>query len=159
LSLLGLYLVINGPGLKVSAQDLTGISLGLASALFYALTVIMFRKLTHRYSPLTLNLFANLASSLLLLPLIAGQIPLLFEPGKLMALIIIGIILSGLIPMLYISGLKDVPAHHAGILSYIEPMGGVLLAFLLLSEPIGKNTFFGAALILGAGYYLVRPKK
>jgi len=159
LSLLGLYLVINGPGLKVTSQDLTGISLGLASALFYALTVIMFRKLTHRYSPLAMNLFANLASSLLLLPLVAGQIHLLFEPGIIITVIIIGIILSGLIPMLYISGLKDVPAHHAGILSYIEPMSGVLLAFLLLSEPIGKNTFFGAALILGAGYYLVRPKK
>jgi len=159
LSLLGLYLVINGPGLKITAHDLTGISLGLASALFYALVVIMFRKLSHRYSPLSLNLFANLASSLLLLPLVAGQIFLIFEPGKISALIIIGIILSGLIPMLYISGLKDVPAHHAGILSYIEPIGGVLLAFFLLSEPIGKNTVGGAALILGAGYYLVRPKK
>ena len=159
LSLLGLYLVINGPGLKVTSQDLTGISLGLASALFYALVVIMFRKSTHRYSPLALNLFGNLASSLLLLPLVMGQIHLLFEPGKLVALIIIGIILSGLIPMLYISGLKDVPAHHAGILSYMEPIGGVLLAFFLLSEPIGGNTVIGAVLILGAGYYLVRPKR
>ncbi|MDD5224495.1 MAG: EamA family transporter [bacterium] len=159
LSVLGLYLVINGPGLKITAHDLTGISLGLGSALFYALVVIMFRKLSHRYSPLSLNLFANLASSLLLLPLVAGQIHLIFEPGKIIALIIIGIILSGFIPMLYISGLKEVPAHHAGILSYMEPIGGILLAFFLLSEPIGKNTVFGAALILGAGYYLIRPKK
>jgi len=159
LSLLGLYLVISGPGLKITPDDLTGITLGLASAFFYALVVIMFRKLSHRYSPLSLNLFANLASSLLLLPLVVGQVHLLLEPGKILTLIIIGIILSGLIPMLYISGLKDVPAHHAGILSYMEPIGGVLLAFFLLSEPIGKNTVFGAALILGAGYYLVRPKK
>ena len=158
ISLAGLYLIINGPGLEIAASDLQGIGLGLFSALFYALIIVAYRYLAPGLSAFTLTWYSNLATFLLVLPLALPQIHEALSLPVLVPLFFVGLVNSGLAPMIYISGLKTVPAHHAGILGYLEPIGGIIFAFFLLSEPLGFSKIAGAILIFGAGYYLVRPK-
>lgn len=154
LSAVGLYLIIRGPGLVISERDLSGIIFGAGSALFFALQIIAVRHLAPRFSAVKLTWYTNLGAFLVLIPLVYAEIPLV-SARLLLLLAGMGIFLSGLAPILYIQGLKFVPAHHAGVLSYLEPVGGILLAFIFLSESPKASTLVGGACILVAGYYLV----
>jgi drug/metabolite transporter (DMT)-like permease len=155
LSTFGLYLITWGPGLKLTSQDIAGIGFGAASALFYALQINAVRHLAPRFSALALTWYGNLGASLTIFPWIYSEIYLVHS-SALPILLLMGIFCSGLAPIIYISGLKTVPAHHAGVLSYLEPVGGILLAFLFLSESPRIITLIGGAFIVGGGYYLIR---
>lgn len=158
LSLVGLYLIIRGPGLIITDRDLTGILFGTGSAVFFAFQIIAVRYLAPNFSALKLTWYTNLGASLVLFP--ASYPDILLVPGRILLLIAgMGVFLSGLAPILYVHGLKTVPAHHAAVLSYLEPVGGIFLAFLFLSESPGATTLAGGALILSAGYYLVFTRR
>ncbi|MBU4139065.1 MAG: DMT family transporter, partial [Euryarchaeota archaeon] len=67
------------------------------------------------------------------------------------------LILFGLIPtaiggILYFNGLRLVKAQSASIISLLEPLSAVVLAFIILSEPVAFTTVIGGGFILlGAG--------
>ena len=158
LSVLGLSLIIRGPGPLITDRDLTGILFGTGSAVFFAFQIIAVRHLAPNFSAVKLTWYTNLGAALVLLP--AAYSDILLVPGRILLLIAgMGVFLSGLAPILYVQGLRTVPAHHAAVLSYLEPVGGIFLAFLFLSESPGTATLAGGALILSAGYLLVFARR
>ena len=51
--------------------------------------------------------------------------------------------------------LRHVSAQAAGVLTFLEPVAGVLLAWALVSEEPGQWTLAGGALVLAAGLVVV----
>jgi DME family drug/metabolite transporter len=62
----------------------------------------------------------------------------------------------------YVSLLRHVTAQAAGLLTFLEPVAAVILAALLLDEPLTAAALAGGALVLGSGVavvVLVRPER
>jgi drug/metabolite transporter (DMT)-like permease len=78
-------------------------------------------------------------------------------PGASWALLVLlGLVHTALALGLYLAALARVPATHAGIMGYLEPVGVVIVAWLFLDEAPSLGTIVGGALIVGAGALLIR---
>jgi len=66
-----------------------------------------------------------------------------------------GIMVLGVSLQLFQTALAVIPATHAAIITYLEPLGALLIAALLLKEAITPYTVIGGLIILGSGLLLV----
>jgi drug/metabolite transporter (DMT)-like permease len=66
-----------------------------------------------------------------------------------------GVLVLGVSLQLFQTALGVIPATHAAIITYLEPVGALLIAALLLDEPITLYTVVGGLIILGSGLLLV----
>lgn len=71
-------------------------------------------------------------------------------------LLVLGVVHSGAAVAIYLAALARLPATSVGILAYLEPVSAVLFGWLLLSETPHPATIAGGALILVAGWIVVR---
>jgi drug/metabolite transporter (DMT)-like permease len=156
LSSVGLYILLGVQpqellGLLAEPDDdMLGILAGLASGLAYAVLVILTRVLAPKNNPFVMTFFQNIMIVILLLPFIGG-----LYLHALWSYVVVGILYSTIAPMMYFRGLKDVRANKAAILGYMEPVGAILFAMLLLSEYPAVASLAGGALILLAGYVVL----
>ena len=65
------------------------------------------------------------------------------------ALLVVGIVHTGVTYCLYFSSLKELPGQKAAILSYIDPLVAVLVSVCILGESMTMMQLFGGVLILG----------
>lgn len=138
-----------------------GILLGLASAVFFAWHIAIESKLatTTKIDPLAEVIYKNGVPALMFLPFvvarsIGGNISL-EDWGK---LILFGILVLGISFVLLYKGLGKVSSQSASVLFYGEPIGAIILAAIIWSEPISFIAVVGGVLILTAGYMAIRNK-
>jgi drug/metabolite transporter (DMT)-like permease len=148
----GLLLLLKG--FSFSEQHLAGITAGTLSGLTYAFIIMIGRFLAKNYRPLIITLFQNLTVVAILLPFIIskGHIPM----KSMGYFFLMGIVHSTAAPLLYIRGLKEVRANKASILGYLEPVGAMLLALLVLSEIPRVMSLIGGILIILSGYIILK---
>ncbi len=154
-SILGLVIIYwNGISLQ-SGQDLLGITLGLASALFYALIIIFFRLTSQRGLTISTISFWRYTFSVIMM------FPFMFLFGgfnvtnqDFVPLIIFGIIFAVIASAIHISGLIQTRALHASILGKSEPVIAILYGIILLNETPSMQVIIGGVLIIGAGVWL-----
>jgi drug/metabolite transporter (DMT)-like permease len=72
-------------------------------------------------------------------------------------LLFLGILCSGFAYVFWYDALKALSASQVGSFLYIEPLVAVVVAALLLQEPLFIAAFIGGALIL-AGVWLVNRR-
>jgi drug/metabolite transporter (DMT)-like permease len=75
--------------------------------------------------------------------------------GEWSAVLALGIVLTGVSTLVYVVLLRRVSAQAAGVLTFLEPVAGVLLGWSLVSEEPGGWTLAGGALVLAAGLVVV----
>lgn len=146
LMLLGVAITV--PELSLRSSYVQGILLGLLSALTYAFLTLINKSFSTRYSGTLISFYEQATAAAVLLPavLILRPVP---TAGDLGLLLLLGIFTTALAHTLYIRSLRDIPATLAGIVSSMETVYGILLAFLLLGEAPGLREILGAALIIG----------
>jgi drug/metabolite transporter (DMT)-like permease len=160
LASLGLWIMLGISGDQFIALALSGdrstigILSGLCSGVAYAALVIILRKMAASYTPLVITLAQNSVVALLLLPVVSVPDNLL---SGLWSLVFMGVVHSTIAPLLYVRGMRTVPASTAAILGYLEPVCVILLGTFLLAEPVTPATLGGGALILISGYLTIRP--
>lgn len=66
-----------------------------------------------------------------------------------------GLAILGLSLQFFQKALAYIPATHAALITYLEPLGALLIASLVLKEPITIYTVIGGLMILGSGLVLV----
>jgi drug/metabolite transporter (DMT)-like permease len=76
-------------------------------------------------------------------------------PGEWAVVLALGVLFTGLSTLAYAAILRHVTAQTAGVLTFLEPVSGVLLAALLLEEGLSGATLVGGALVLVAGLVVV----
>ena len=130
---------------------------GIGSAATYALLVILSKRLLlSDVEPITIAFWDCLVGALAVAPalLFAGRV-LPRGAGEWAAVLLLGIVFTGLSTLIYAGLLRHVTAQAAGILTFLEPVSAVLLAWALVDEPLGGYTLVGGALVLVAGIAVV----
>ncbi len=149
--LFGVFLII--PRFALSDSTLKGVLFGLLAGLTFSLLSIINRKLTQRYASLLIAFYQDFFAMLLLLPFY-----FLIGPAasskNLLLLLYLGVVCTAGAHTLFINGMKEIQAQTASIISSLEPVYGIILAFLFLREVPAVRTVLGGVIILGAVLFI-----
>ncbi len=132
---------------RLDGGALAGNLLGIASGLFFGLTVLLLRRDTSR-DALASVLLGNLLATLLSLPFAWGKLSV---DGKGLALVAyLGIVQMGISYWLFVKGLAHVAAAEASLIGMLEPLFNPVWAFLGLGERPSGWALLGGAIVLVA---------
>jgi len=145
--LLGVFLII--PQFRLSDVVFQGVCWGLVSGFTFAVLSILNRTLSRRQSSFHIAFYQDLFAGVFLLPFVFAERPSL-GPKSWILLGILGVFCTAGAHTLFIQGLKKIKAQTAGIISSLEPVYGIVLAFLFLGEAPSARTLAGGCVILGA---------
>tara|TARA_Y100000031_G_scaffold61673_1_gene69557 strand:- start:19 stop:942 length:924 start_codon:yes stop_codon:yes gene_type:complete len=142
--------------LNLSFFPYAGEILSLSSAIFWALAVVMMKKVGEKVHPVALNLFKNTLGAILIgITLIIIGEPLI-NPGfvitredyiRLIASAIIGM---GLADIIFLHSLNIIGAGISALVDTVYSPFVILFAYLLLGEQLSAIQFLGGGLIIGA---------
>ncbi len=149
LSLSGVILIIQ-PGAVFQDMDsmyAIGLLCGLIAGLLYACMILTSRYLKGYYTGTAQAAWAILITLVIFLPYstaISSGVLL----DNLHLLILLGLLPTAAGLTLYFSGLAHVRAQNASIIALLEPASAVVLAAIILSQPITLTIVVGGGLIL-----------
>ncbi len=147
LPLAGIILIISDKPFSLGNDDFTGMSSMLLSAIIYALTVIIFKKESGRYSGYETVFFQNIAGGILFLPflwMIDFDLTLA-KAGVVLAFgSMIGVVAFGL----FFSALKKINASTVSFMSYLEVPFATTYGVLLYHEQLTWNFIIGGSMII-----------
>jgi drug/metabolite transporter (DMT)-like permease len=152
LSFVGLLIIILKKDFSLSADPLGLLLLFLAvfSAVFYT---IFLKKLTTRYSPLTVITWQNLLGALYFLPFfLFFETPKVFEAipdaKTLGALILLGVFASSLAYVLFAGVVKSLGVIQSSLYTNLIPVFTVIFAFYFLNESFTTTKIIGMAVVI-----------
>lgn len=158
LSLLGLLVILWPNQMSFANQHFLGLALGTLSAVFFALEIVSKKMLVRHHRPDVVVAAFLVISVLLLTPAISLSAILSIDSRDFALLMGSGLVVSGVGITLFTSALRVVKAQHAGIISYLEPLGAIVLGIALLGESPALATLLGGALVLlGTGIIVAAP--
>jgi drug/metabolite transporter (DMT)-like permease len=133
------------------------VACGLGSALTFALLVVLSKRLLQaRVAPLTVAFWDCLVGAVVISPvLLAAGTRMPRGGGEWAAVLLLGIVFTGVATLVYALLLRHVTAQAAGILTFLEPVSAVALAWILLGESLAGQAIVGAVLIICAGVAVV----
>jgi len=155
LSFSGIILMTSMGAQKSNDFNITGVGYGVIAAFFYALVTISVKKLREVPSH-KISLFQMAISSLIFLPAIRQMKT--FNALSWTLMIIVGVIHTCIALNLYFEGIKRIKVQHVGVLSYIDPLGAVILAGIFFNERPEVTTLIGGGLILSATYIILKKE-
>ena len=146
----GLVLVVAGAG--AGALDPLGVALALGAAVVYSTYILTSEGVAGRLRPELLSALVctGAALTLTLGSLLLGEL----RPGELTPagwgwMLCIAVVSTFAAVNLFFAGLRRVGSTSAAILSTVEPLVTVLLAFLVFSETLTVVQVVGGAFVLG----------
>ncbi|MCC7536856.1 MAG: EamA family transporter, partial [Deltaproteobacteria bacterium] len=156
----GLVLVLapwEVPDAGAHGSTLVGGALGLASAFAYAGNVFLCRRVALRLGPARAMSYHAMIAAVLAAPaLFVVSWRVEAQP---MAYVLAGGVLAGAIPgLLFVRGIRATGATRAAILAFLEPTVAVAVGWLAWGESLSWAAGLGAALVLGAGLWVSRPR-
>jgi drug/metabolite transporter (DMT)-like permease len=152
----GIALITLSGGGGGSAVRPLGIGLAVLAAITYALLLVLTKRYAADVEPVTLVCWESIVASVVLAPaaLIGGCLAV--SQTDLAYLVVLGVVLTGGVNIVFVAALRWVPATTAGILAYMEPVSGAILAALLLGEALTAPIVVGGLAIVAAGVAVVR---
>ena len=151
LSIAGLYIIFD-----FHPQYKTGIIFGLLSAIGSALFPIFNKQLLKEFKPTTLTLYelgGGLILLTLILPLYHQYFPAAYyltTPHDWVWLLILAVFCTVLLFLLQLNALKKISAFTSNLTFNLEPVYGIIMAFIFFNESkmLHSAFFFGLALIV-----------
>jgi drug/metabolite transporter (DMT)-like permease len=130
----------------------------LLSAIFWALAIIIFKKIGDRVSPMVINPVKSIIGlSLFILTCLIMGVPLMpnsqFSNTDLLILSISGIIGIGIADIIFLHSLNILGAGISAIVDTVYSPFVILFAFILLGESLTFTQLMGGALIIGSVLY------
>lgn len=160
ISIIGAFILYGGVSLSEN-KDALGITLALVSAIFYALVIILYRKIPQ--SGLTvreITFWRYLISTIIILPILPLFGVNKFGPEEILPLVAFGIIFAVIASILHLYGIKiSRSSLHASIIGRMEPVTAFLYALGFLNEIPSLGTIAGGILIIGSSIWLSLTKK
>lgn len=145
LVLIGVYVLV--PEFSFENHQLQGILFGVLSAVFYALRNLMVKRHVKTYNGSMIMLCQMIVITIFLLPILFfsdfsntySQIPLL---------ILIALLTTAIGHTLMVKSLQHFSATTVSIISSVQPIFGIIIAYLFVNEIPNTSTFIGGSLIL-----------
>lgn len=152
----GLVLLLE-PHQAPGEASMLGALLGVSSAVLFAGAMMSMKRLGEWFSSdQVLCLHYPLGLVILYWAIPNGELSMGWKP---LALLIACGLLPGTIGgLLFVEGMRRLPASRAGILTLIEPLVAVAVSIWLWHERPGPIALLGAVIILIAAYRVMRPK-
>lgn len=149
LSLAGMSLLFVG---HVDPGQALGNVLGAASGVAFALTILLLRRdaAGGGGDAVPSATLGNLLAAAATLPFAAHDLPAMLAPRAAVLLIYLGVVQVGIAYLLFLRGLRTVPAAEASLLSMLEPVINPLWVFLGTGERPGGWALAGGAVVVGA---------
>lgn len=148
---LGIVMITGIGDVSALGTNMIGILFGLGAAMLYA-TVILINKFIREVDGLHRTLLQFIAAIIILLPYVAATDGLnlhMLDGTGWGALLVVGIVHTGITYCLYFSSLNELPGQKVAILSYIDPLVAILISVTLLNETMTVIQAIGGTLILG----------
>ena len=143
--LLGIYIL--APEFNLESSQVQGIILGLISALCYSLRILIMKQYVVKYNGTTLMFYQVLLITILLIPAM-----LLFDTSNIETqypyVLLLALLTTAIGHTIMVKKFSYFSVSTASIISSIQPIFGIILAFFFLNEIPTLNTFFGGLLIL-----------
>src|SRR5256885_447001 len=159
LAFAGVLVIVLGQARANVANDvLLGIAAIIASALCYAVNIVLMRRQALAAKPLEINFFQCLtvmALWLLAIPLVG----LPAWPGGQWLWIIVATLLSTSGTLLFAWGYARGPASYLAVTEYSGFLWASLMGWLVFHERVSSHTVAGAALIVGGCLIAARGKR
>jgi drug/metabolite transporter (DMT)-like permease len=153
----GIVLVALGGGIDGNAASPIAIACGLGSAAtFAALVLLSKRLLVARVHPLTVAFWDCLVGAVAVSPFLLLATRVMPSGHREWGtVLLLGVVFTGLSTLAYASLMRHVTAQTAGLLTFLEPVAGAILAWALLDQPLRTTTIVGAALVLAGGVAVI----
>jgi drug/metabolite transporter (DMT)-like permease len=148
---LGIVLIV--PSFDISNNITQGVIWGTLSGFTFSLLTIINRRYVKEYSSLTLAFYQDGFATLSLFPLVlfTNFLPYGMDLGY---VVLLGVVFTGVAHTLFIGSLRRVKANYASIIAALEPLYGIVFAFLLLGEVPALRTVIGGAIIISVCFYV-----
>ena len=147
LCILGIFLII--PRFELENTIYRGVLWGIFSGVTFAVLTILNRKFSQQLSSLLIAFYQDLFATFLLLPFFFIIQPRL-NSRDILLLFLLGVFCTAGAHSLFIKGMRYIKAQTASIINSLEPVYGIILAFLLLHEVPSLRTLLGGAVIFAA---------
>ncbi|WP_026775807.1 DMT family transporter [Polaribacter sp. Hel_I_88] len=141
----GIFILI--PEFSFENDDFKGILLGILSALFFALRNLVVKKQVKNYNGSMLMFYQMIVVTVFLIPIlfysdftnVYSQIPFL---------ILVALLTTAIGHTMLVNSLKHFSAATASIISSVQPIFGIIIAYIFINEIPSPNTFIGGSLVL-----------
>ena len=145
LVLFGIYIL--APEFNLESSYLRGIFLGLISAIFYSLRILILKQHVVNYNGTMLMLYQILILSIVLLPAV-----IIMDTSGIKTqypyVLILALVTTAIGHTLFIKSLRYFKVSTATIISSVQPIFGIIIAFFFLNEVPTWKTFFGGLIIV-----------
>lgn len=145
LVLVGLYIL--APDFNIQNTQVQGVLFGLLSALCYSIRILILKQYVQQYNGVMLMFYQVVVITIALVPVLFFMDVSGFQK-QLPYLLLLALLTTAIGHSLMVHSLQYFSASTASIISSIQPIFGIILAFLFLKEVPTWNTFFGGSLIL-----------
>jgi len=143
--LIGVYIL--APDFNLENSDVKGILFGLLSALCYSLRVLILKQHVHNHHGSMLMFYQTLVITIVMLPVMFFMDLSGFQ-SQFPYLLLIALLTTAIGHSLMVHSLKFFSASATTIISSVQPIFGIILAFLFVNEIPTMNTVWGGLLIL-----------
>ena len=155
--LIGIYIL--APEFDLESSDVKGILFGLLSALCYSIRVLILKQHVHNYHGSMLMFYQTSVITIVMIPVLFFMDLSGFQ-SQFPYLLLIALLTTAIGHSLMVHSLKFFSASATTIISSIQPIFGIILAFLFVNEIPTMNTVWGGLLILSTVFIeSVRSKK
>lgn len=145
LVLIGVYMLV--PDFSLENDHLRGILFGIFSALCYSLRNLTLKKHVKDYNGSMLMLYQMIVVSVILIPVLffsdfsnlESQLPLL---------LLIALLTTAIGHTMLVNSLQHFSVSTASIISSVQPIFGIIIAYIFVNEIPSFNTYIGGSLIL-----------
>lgn len=151
ISLVGMSLVADiFSGKQIGDNNFIGIIYGIMAAFLYS-GVILSNKFLKNISAMDSSIAQLSLATCILFPYVIYQgESWSMSSISLGALLILGIVHTGIAYLLYFSSMQELSAQKIAIFSYLDPIVAIILSTVFLAEPMSLAQKIGAVLILGS---------
>jgi drug/metabolite transporter (DMT)-like permease len=152
-AVIGMFFVV-GNGGSTGNNNMIGIGYGLMAAMLYAGVVLM-NKFIKAISALETTLLQIGSAAITLIPYVLLTDPIkvsTLNMSTLLLLLYVGMVNTGLAYLLYFGSMKNLKGQTVAVLSYIDPISAITMAFIFLGEKMTLLQLAGGIMILGASF-------
>lgn len=139
-------------GAGIHKQDVIGILYGLGAAAFYAMVVILNKKVQVEDTYIK-TIIQLISATVIIIPyvfLTENWAVIRLDTLTIAMVLVVGVVHTGIAYALYFGSMEGLKAQSVAALSYIDPVFALLLSAIVLHEKLSVFGVIGAVLIIGS---------